>query len=262
MAEGNDPKSASVQPVEGDSDVLFKLQVAAGEWFARNWRHAIPLVGVALLGSLVYGLWTSWRDGRIEDGFAAVARIDHKMPQGGLLPDSSRASDYAIGADKYMEAAAGTSGAPAVVAYLKAAEAYRNAGKPDEARGALEKAVAVKLDGLVGFSAEAALAGARLDAGEVDAAIAAYRDMAGRYQGFYARSSLERLAAAQESAGRAEEAAATRAEISVRFGGAEGPAVSAGAAPADAASPGAAPAATPIEAAPAVPPASSAGTGG
>jgi hypothetical protein len=261
LSDTSDNRSTEAQSASSqDTDVLFRMQVAAGEWFARNWKHGIPLIGLALLGSLAYGAYTSWNNGRIEAGFESVARIDHKMPQTGPFADPTRASDYDIGAGKYLEAASSASGAPAVVAYLKAAEAFSLAGKKAEARAALEKAVAVKAEGLVRYSAEMALNGARLDAGEVEAALAAYRDMAGRYEGFYARSALEALATAQDTAGKTEDAKATRAEIATRFSGA-----AAAAAPLAADAPASVAPAAPAES-PAAPsgaaPAAGTGTGG
>ncbi len=232
MSEPTEPKPApAAAPPAQDEDVLFKMQVAAGEWFARNWSYGVPLIGAALLGSLVYGVWKSWNDGRLAEGFDAVARVDAKAPERALFPDPTKAPEHEASAARYLETAGTLSGSPAAVAYLKAAESFTLAQKSAEARAAVEKAVALKPEGLVGYAAESALAAARLDAGESDAAMAAYRDISGRYEGFYAQSALERLAAAQEANGKTSEAQATRAEIATRFGGAAPVAVDALSAP-------------------------------
>ena len=100
---------------------------------------------------------------------------------------------------------------------LQAADAWDRAGNADSRLAALEAATKVGADGLPGFSADSAWAGALLNAGRTDEGLGVYRAMAGRYQGLFAERSLVMLAEAQLAAGKAAEAKLTVEELKTRF---------------------------------------------
>lgn len=230
MAEQNEDE---VKKAEGESapveqDVLFRLQMAASDFVLGNAKYAGYLVGALLAGSLIYGGVTSYLTSRREEEFAAIARIDFKMPKVddmarfGLAPmddttDTARMANVEEGAKRYQAQAESAHGAPAVYAYLKAAEAWRRVGKTTESFAALEAASKLEAGDLPGFAADAAYAGALVEAQRTEEALGHYRIMAGRYSGFYAERSLILLASAQADAGKKDDAKLVVKEFQDRF---------------------------------------------
>lgn len=213
-----------------DQDVLFRLQMAASDFLLGHWQiGAWALLGIVVIAG-VYGGVTSFRTSQMQEDYAAIAAIDFKMPkidqmaQYGLAPiddpsDTARLANVEAGADRYLAAADDARGAAAVYGYLKAADAYTRVGKKEQALAALQKASDLKAGDMPGFTADAALASALIDAGQGDRALALYREMVGRYAGFFSEQSLYRLASAQLDAGRTDDARATIQEFTTLFPG-------------------------------------------
>lgn len=219
-------RAAESAPVE--QDTLFRLQMAVSDFVLGNAKYLGYVVGVVLLGALVYGVYTSWTTSRSEEEFAEIARIDFKMPKVeqlavfGLAPmddktDTARMANVEEGAKRYAALGDDAHGAAAVYAYLKAADAFARVDKPAERLAVLEKASKVGAPGIAGFSADAAYGAALVDAGRTDDALALYRDMAGRHKDFYAERSLILLAEAQIAAGKKDDAKLVLAEFRQRF---------------------------------------------
>ncbi len=223
-AEGR-PADASAPP---EQDALFRLQMAASDFILGNAKYLGYIVGLVLLGTLIYGATSSWLASREAEEYAAISRIDFKMPKVedlakfGLAPmddktDAARMSNVEEGARRYAAAGDEAHGAAAVYAYLKAADAWERVDKPDEALAVLEKASKIGAKDLPGYTAGAAYAAALIDAGKTDEALQVYRDMAGRLEGFFAERSLLALADAQIAAGRQADAKLVIAEFRQRF---------------------------------------------
>ncbi len=215
-------------PALEEQDYVLQAQMAFTEFVFRYWKYGGYALGAILLGSLVYGGYTSWMQGRAEDRFGAIADIDHRMPQidqmamYGLGPtddpaDATRTANLEEGARRYEGLAKEYSGSAAVVAWLRAEQAWTRAGKPDAAREAAAKAAAVGGKDAVAFAADTRAVAALVDTGKGDDAEAKLREMSGRYSGFFAEQALIRLAGVQLDAGKADAAAATYAEIETRF---------------------------------------------
>ena len=228
MADERDGSGTPGESAAQEQDALFRLQMALSDVMLGYWKHGAALIGLLLLGTLVYGGMRSYAESRAKSEFGQISRIDHRMPKVdemarmGFAPvddptDSKRMADLEEGGRRYLAVADGAHGAAAVDAYLKAADAFRRAGKADLALSALEKGAAVKTTGLPGFTADAALASALVDAGQVDRAVTLYREMVGRHEGFFAEQALLRLAATQIDAGKSDDAKATLGEFKTRF---------------------------------------------
>ncbi|MDP2306713.1 MAG: hypothetical protein Q8P18_11880 [Pseudomonadota bacterium] len=222
------PEAGATPAPPVEQDQLFRLQMAASDFLLGNAKYFGYLVGLVLLGTLVYGVTTSWLAAREAEEFAAIARIDFKMPkveqlaQFGLAPmddkaDTTRMANVEEGARRYTAAGDEAHGAAAVYAYLKAADTWERVDKPDQALLALQKASEIGAKDLPGYTAGAAYAAALIDAGKTDEALTLYRDMAGRLDGFYAERSLILLANAQIAAGRQADAKLVIAEFKQRF---------------------------------------------
>ena len=220
------PQGGEAAPPEKDS--LFRIQMALSDVVLGYWRHFAYAIGVLLLCVLAYGAYDAVMVSRAKEEFRAVADIDWRMPKVddmakyGFAPlddpnDAKRMSDLAEGASRYGTVAADAHGAAAVMAWMRSADAWSRAGNTGEARAALEKASALRVGGLPGFSADAACAAARADVGDTEGAMTLYRDMAGRYEGFLAEESLLKLARAQMDAGKTDDAKRTIDEFRTRF---------------------------------------------
>jgi hypothetical protein len=202
--------------------------MAVSDFVLGNAKYFGYLVGLVLVGALVYGGVTSFRSARAEEDFAEIARIDFKMPKVeqlalfGLAPmddktDAARMANVEEGAKRYAAAGDDASGAAAVYAYLKSADAWMRVDKPDQRLAALEKASKAGAKGVAGFAADAAYASALLDGGRTDDALALYRTMAGRHEGFFAERSLILLAEAQIAADKKSDAKLVIDEFKNRF---------------------------------------------
>lgn len=228
MAEPTEPRSAEGAPPQ-ETDAIFKMQMAASDLVLGYWKHFLGGILVLLVASFAWSVVKSWRASQAEDVYGRIGKIDYLMPPAtertpfGEMPADDaavpgRLEDIATGAGKYEEIAREASGAAGVEAWLKAAEAWRRAGKPDAARAALEKAVAVEAPGIVHFTAQAALANALDAAGERDKAMGLYKDIAAAGAGFEGETALLRLASMQADGGEADAARATLNEFRTRFG--------------------------------------------
>ncbi|MDP2311513.1 MAG: hypothetical protein Q8P41_01295 [Pseudomonadota bacterium] len=232
MADTTKDEPGDARPAEEaapvEQDTLFRLQMAASDFIIGNAKYLGYLVGIVLLGTLVYGTVTSWLASREAEEFAEIARIDRKMPKVedlarfGLAPmddktDTARMANVEEGAKRYTALGDDAHGAAAVYAYLKAADAWERVGKPDEVLAVLKKASDEHVKDLPGYTASAAYAAALLDAGKTDEALGVYREMAGRLEGFFAERSLLLLADAQIAAGRQADAKLVIAEFRQRF---------------------------------------------
>ena len=223
---GTTPPADEAPPPE--QDTLFRLQMAASDFILGNAKYVSYIVGLVLLAALVYGGVTSWLASREAEEFAAVSRIDHKMPKVeelarfGLAPmddkaDTARMANVEEGARRYTAAGDASHGAAAVYAYLRAAESWERVDKPDERMAVLAKASKVGAEDLPGYTADAAYAAALVDAGKTDEALQLYREMATRHEAFFAERSLILLAGAQIVAGRQADAKTVIAEFRERF---------------------------------------------
>ncbi|MFZ5478381.1 MAG: tetratricopeptide repeat protein [Myxococcota bacterium] len=230
MADSNEqnPPAGGGEAAPPEQDALFRAQMAVSDFILGYWKYGVYAVGLVLLGALVYGGVSSWTRGRAEDDYAAIARIDYRMPKVdplaryGLAPmddpnDAQRMIDLQEGAKRYEAAATDAKGAAAVYAWLKAAETWKRAGKDAEALAATEKAAKLGEKDLAGFTADAAWAAALRGAGRADEAFAHLQGMSTRYEGTYAEESLLQLASAQLDAGRKDEARKTLEAFKTRF---------------------------------------------
>jgi hypothetical protein len=214
------------QPPE-DQDYVFRAQVALSEAALTYGKYLGVVVGLVLLGSFAWGAYGNWSESKRKADFEKIAAIDFLMPEPdqmslyGLAPkddpnDATRMGNLAEGARRYEAAASELSGTAALVGWLRAADAWQRAGKPEESRAAALKAGG-KGTGLADFVGDTARVRALIDGGKPDDAEAALREMAGRYTGFFAEQSLIRLANLQLGLGKKEAAAATYMETTTRF---------------------------------------------
>ncbi len=224
----NKPLPHPEPPESQDEDYVVKAQMAFSEFILGHWHYFGYALGLVLVGSAAYGVWSSWAAGRAKDQYGAIAEIDYRMPavdqmaMFGMTPkddpaDTERTATLEEGARRYEALGASNSGDAAVVAWLKAEEAWTRAGKPDAAKAAGEKASAAGGKSVISFAADTSAVRALSDAGKQDEAEARLRDMAGRYSGFFAEQSLIRLAGVQLDGGKADAAATTYTEIETRF---------------------------------------------
>ncbi|MSQ01293.1 MAG: hypothetical protein EXR71_05275 [Myxococcales bacterium] len=231
MATTDDPQKPlpHPEPPEArDEDYVVKAQMALSEFMLGHWHYFGYALVLVLVGSAAYGVWGSWAAERAEDQYGAIAEIDHRMPvvdqmaMFGMAPkddpaDVARTATLEEGARRYEALAASTSGDAAVVAWLKAEEAWMRAGKPESARSAGDKALATGGTSVIAFAADTSAVRALCDAGKTDEAEARLREMTDRYSGFFAEQSLIRLAGVQLDGEKTDAAMATYAELETRF---------------------------------------------
>lgn len=211
-----------------EEDALFRLQMAVSDFVLGYWKYGAYAILAVLLAAAAYGGYTSWKESSLRSDYAAIARVDHRMPKVdemaryGLAPmddpaDTQRAKDLVEGGKRFLAVGDEARGTPAVYAYLKAADAFRRANAKDERLAALEKAWAVDAEDLPTWAAGSGLAAALIDAGQTDRALGIYRELVGRLDGYLAEQALLALAGAQADAKKPAEAKATLEEFRGRF---------------------------------------------
>ncbi len=197
---------------EEDVDYVFKAQMGLYKSFAAYWKHGLALVALILSVSLVYGLGTSYVDGRLKDGAQEIASIDRRMPQPsqmaqfGMAPlddpdDAQHMANLTEGAKRYEAAAAKAIGASAAEGWLKAGDTWLRVGKPDEARAAYAQALSAKDAGIFGYAAHNALAKMDMAAGDIASAQGHMRSAADLDKGFLGETALLQLAELHHAAG-------------------------------------------------------------
>lgn len=213
------PPSPEEQAPQEEVDLLFKFQMWLFDLVTRWWKRVAIGVGVYLAGTLVYGLFDSWRTSRALEASAEIAQVDFRMPKGdqlaqlGLTPlddlnDPARVANLEAGARKYTEAAAGAPATQAAVAHLKAAETWERLQRPEEARKSYQAALDAQDDGPAGFAAKAGLAALALGEGKPEEAARLYRELADANRdvlGEHALGRLLRLHHAQKDDARVQE---------------------------------------------------------
>lgn len=221
--EAKPPPSFSEEP-----DALFRLRLAVVDFIQDNVKNIGYVVGAGLLVALVYGLWDSWHKGRAEAEFETIGFVDFKMPKAaqfseyGIVPaddpsDSTRLANVEKGAELYESAAKEAHGAAAVYAWLRAAETWRRLGKEDRRLGALKAAFDVNAGDLPSYTAAQTYAGALVDGGKLDEAIAVLQAESLRHTDFYGEQILIQLAQTQIQAGKAADAQATIATFQQKY---------------------------------------------
>lgn len=222
------PVAPSPPPLVEDEDYVMRAQIALTEFTLRYWKYGFYAIGVVLVVALGWEGWQRWRHSAAQEQYGAIADIDFRMPQidqmatYGLAPkddpsDTVRTANLEEGARRYQKVAESASGSARTMAWLKAEDAWTRAGKVDEARAAAAHAAEAGGSDAVAFAADTAAVRSLIDQGKADEAEATLRAMSARYSGFFAETSLMRLASLQLDGGKADAAAATYGEIETRF---------------------------------------------
>lgn len=235
MSDSNEQKPGATAPpgdttpaLPQEDDPLFRLQMAISDFVLGYWKWAVVAIGVVLLCAAAYGGWQSWQQSSRRADYETIAKVEYRMPKQdeaeryGLsaltgATDPARAAEIEEGARRFEAAAAEARGPAAAYGWMKAAEAWRRAGKDAESLAALEKAWTAGGDGILAFSAGSSLAAAQLDAGKGDDAVTTLRALVSKLDGALAEQALVSLASAQADLGKADDAKATIQEFRTRF---------------------------------------------
>lgn len=230
MAEDNGDKSSFApeigDPTDGETDILFRAQMGAFNFFAGSWRQLLGVLGVLLLVVLGYSLNLD----RVRDNQrttqAGIADIDRKMPKpdpmAALLGSAGDAADPDMvanvqeGARRYEAVATEATGAGATMAWMRSADAWSRSGDADKAAVALQAAHDIGSPGVLGWSAASQLAAARAGSGDIDGAAVVYLSFTDGDDFIAEHASLE-LGLLYESAGRTDEASTMLSGLIERF---------------------------------------------
>ena len=211
---------------EEDVDYLFKAQMGAYKLFMSKWKQGLGVIGVILVVALVYGLGSSWYEGRLKDGSQAIDEVDRRMPEAsqaaqmGLAPlddlgDSQHVANLREGAARYEAAAETGIGGIAASGWIKAGDTWTRVGETESAAAAYERAV--DADGVIRWAARNSLAKQAEAAGDTQAAADHWAAVAAVDQGYLAQVALVSTTKAWERAGDGDKAKAAAQQLLVRF---------------------------------------------
>jgi len=203
---------------QAEAGALFKLEMAATSFLIGYWRHLVAVVVLGLLVVLAYGQYANMqrRNQRAMTSQIAEAWADippEAVP--GQLTEAQEADIRGV-ADKVVALGAEFNGAAAAEAYIRAAELYRVLGDTESQRKALEGAVPYAKGALL-FAARSGLANLDVEAGNVDAAIATWRDLMDTMNGWLAEEAALSLAQLYAHQGRDADARGVYVEFQARW---------------------------------------------
>lgn len=200
-----------------DAGLAFRAEMAASHFFATYWKGLLAVIGVGLLGVLVYSQWRDMHQASQRKATAAIADIETTLSddvlvlaqrKAGLIPgDEIDVTPLREAGTELLDLAQEGSGTAAVEAALKAAEMFRIAEAPDLRRQALQVAEQ-GASGVLRYSAVAALANLDVEEDKVDSAIARFESLLDE-EDYLARQATLDLAATYEALDRYDEALST-----------------------------------------------------
>lgn len=200
-------------PQDEDAGVAFRTQMALYDFGMKYWKEGVAIVGVFLVGTLVYAKYQDLQVSAQRGWTGEIAKIEETLPDDirfGLsaanLGDEQRASAREA-ADQLAEVGKGAEGSAAAEAWLKAAEYYRIAGEGAQRRAALQAAVP-HAQGLLRYSAEGAIASLDLEEGKGQDAVGRLRALSQELDGYLAEQASFDLASTLEHLGNTGEAIA------------------------------------------------------
>jgi tetratricopeptide (TPR) repeat protein len=223
MAEEDDQKpeelSLSAQLLaEEEQDVLFKTQMAIANFFLGYWKHMLGVLGVGLLGVLVYGFWSDYTRSQQQEIHQKVAEVESQLPKElryqheigfPIIPgddDPEGASKLTTAGGEIQALADASDGAGATYARLRAASLWEAGGRPDISSTILEQAAVDDVDGILSWSAKARLAASKAAGGDVDGAAAIYQSISSESEDAISQEAMYRLGQLYHDAGRNDEA--------------------------------------------------------
>lgn len=200
MAENKEPNEIlDIPDEEEEVDLVFRAEMQARNLLLGYWKHVLVVVGAGLLVALFVGLYFNYVTDTVRAGSEAIARIDQDQPEinqaamMGLAPiddpaDTARMAELEALARRYEEAAGDTTGAAVGEALLKAAETWQRLGKTEETARIYE--ALVNEGGLFTTAGRNGLAAIKLQADDVDGAVALLRSVADAEKGLFAEQAL------------------------------------------------------------------------
>ena len=191
-------------PQDEEAGAAFRAQMAAYDLTMKYWKEGVAVVVVVLAIVLVYSLYMQ-RQQTIQRAWTGeIATLEADLPEVvrlGLtrqnLSDDDRASTREV-ADRISEIGRQADGVAAAEAWLKAAEYYRIADEKAQRRAALDSALP-HAEGLLRYSAVAALANLDVEEGEGERAVGRLRELEGSLSGFLGEQVAFDIAATLES---------------------------------------------------------------
>ena len=219
---------------EEEQDVLFKTQMKVANFFLGYWKHMLAVLGVVLLGVLVYSLWAeavrenqqevhekiATTEGSVNtDSWAAPGLgYGHPLPPGEEHPTS--AEEFLAIGNSLKAIADESDGVGQTYAQLRAATFWKASGTSealDLATTALEQSSQAETDGILAWSTQSQLAGIRADAGLVDEAAAIYQSFTSEGDDAITQEALYRLGQLYSDNGRVDDATAIWTDLVTRF---------------------------------------------
>ncbi len=220
MAKKPDPRSDLFHLEEEDQDVLFRVQMQVASLFLGYWKHALAILGVALTGTLIYGLIDGHLTETRRATHAAVARtmvvLEQTMTNAELDETEREDAARALAAD-LEKVAAEASGPAAAWAWVQVGRVWEAIEQTESAAAAWEQADQAGATGILGWAAAAGHAHALAQAGDVDSAGVIYRDFADQAEGVVAEEALFTLGTLYLEAERFDDGAKAFEEFGNRF---------------------------------------------
>lgn len=203
-----------------EEDVLFKVQMGIAHAFYGYWKHGVGVIVFGLAVVFVVGTWKNHVRDSQREVHAEVSKISRTLSAGleKHAEDPAMIKAQSIEGAKRLEAVAAAGEGPAAAyAWIKAAQAWKLAEDPARELACWQAASKLDLKGALASSVALGLAGAMVDAGDIDGAVGVLKAEAARGEGYEAQRALLEVGRTYELAGRPAEGILALEEFEKRF---------------------------------------------
>lgn len=201
-----------------EADVLFKARMGIINLALGYWKVGVGLLGVVLLVSLVYGLWTSHVQKTQRAAHAQIAEAFEPVREAFELEDETQRDAALTQVAREVEASAESASGPAAAyGFIRAAQLYEELGDSAASAQSWKKAHEVGAGGVLGWSCAVGHATALADGGDLAGAAAILRGLATSYPGLEGAEAMAQLAGLYIDADQPDQAKTVITELTTRW---------------------------------------------
>ncbi len=203
---------------EQEVDFIFKARMGIINFALGYWKAGVGLLGVVLLISLVYGLWTSHVQATQREHQAAIANAFESVSAAFQIEEEAdRDAALTQVAQEVQAAATQSSGPAAAYGWIRAAQLWDELDDSSAGLAAWKNAHEAGAQGVLGWSAAVGYATALGGTGDLDGAAAVLRGLATAHPGVEGAEAMAQLAGLYIDAQQPDKAQAVLEEMNGRW---------------------------------------------
>lgn len=201
-----------------EADVLFKARMGIINLALGYWKAGVGLLGVVLLVSLVYGLWTSHVQKTQRAAHAQIAEAFEPVREAFELEDETQRDAALTQVAREVEASAKAATGPAAAyGFIRSAQLYEELGDTAASAQSWKQAHEVGASGVLGWSCAVGHATALAETGDLATAATILQGLATSYPGLEGAEAMAQLAGLYIDADQPDQAKAVISDLATRW---------------------------------------------